>query len=180
MADCCDELIDRFALTSAEFEEKLRQVRPDQWTASTPCSEWDVRDLVNHMTRGNLNYVLLVEGGTGAEFLRSRDVDAPGADPVAAYARSVRDCAAAFAAPGALQRILDYPLGRVTGRQALAIFFGVDQLFQAGLHPHFVRAGAIDRARQRDQPGAARFSRADFGKPLGAFFKQRGRRLGVR
>jgi uncharacterized protein (TIGR03086 family) len=121
VTDCPDELIDRFVLTSAEFRERLRRVRPDQWTLPTPCAGWNVRDLVNHMARGNLNYVRLVDGATGAEFLRLRDADALGADPVDAYARSVRDCAAAFATPGAMQRILDYPLGRVTGRQALAV-----------------------------------------------------------
>jgi uncharacterized protein (TIGR03086 family) len=147
MAACSDELIDRYLLTSAAFEEKLRRVRPGQWTLPTPCTEWNVRDLVNHMTRGNLNYVRLVDGATGAEFLRLRDADALGADPVAAYARSVRDCAAAFAAPGAMQRLVDYPLGRVTGRQALAVRItdstihtwdlaravGVDETLDAGL-----------------------------------------------
>jgi uncharacterized protein (TIGR03086 family) len=33
----------------------------------------------------------------------------------------VRECAGAFSQPGALQRVLDYPLGQVTGQQALAV-----------------------------------------------------------
>jgi uncharacterized protein (TIGR03086 family) len=121
MTSCVDELIDRFVLSSARFQEKLRRARSDQWTLPTPCTEWNVRDLVNHMTRGNLNYARLLDGGTKAEFLRLREVDTLGDDPVAAYARSVRDCATAFAAPGAFERILDYPLGRITGKQALAV-----------------------------------------------------------
>jgi uncharacterized protein (TIGR03086 family) len=147
VTSCVDELIDRFVLSSTEFLEKLRRVRPDQWASPTPCTEWNVRDLVNHMAQGNRNYVMLLEGGTRAEFLRMREVDALGADPVTAYARSVRDCAAAFATPGALQRVLDYPLGRVTGRQALAVritdstvhtwdlarAIGVDETLDAGL-----------------------------------------------
>ena len=108
-------------MSSGEFERKLRTVRPEQWVWPTPCTEWNVRHLVNHMTRGNLNYVGLLQGGTSAEFLRLRDADALGTDPVGAYARSVRECAEAFAGPDALQRILDYPLGRVIGRQALAV-----------------------------------------------------------
>jgi uncharacterized protein (TIGR03086 family) len=116
-----ERLIERFVASSAGFEGRLRAVRLDQWAWSTPCTEWDVRQLTNHMTRGNLNYVDLLAGGSAAGFLRLRDVDALGADPVGAYTRSVRACAEAFAGPGALQRILDYPLGRVSGQRALAV-----------------------------------------------------------
>jgi len=73
------------------------------------------------MTRGNTNYVLLAEGGTAADFLRLRDADALGADPVGAYARSVAACVAAFEEPGVLDRPCDYPLGRVSGRRLLAV-----------------------------------------------------------
>ncbi|MEC3978687.1 TIGR03086 family metal-binding protein [Amycolatopsis sp. H20-H5] len=121
MGDTFEGILDRFSAAGAGFDRLARWVRPDQWAAPTPCAEWDVRLLVNHMTRGNLGYARLLEGGTGAEFVRLRDVDALGDDPVGAYAKSVRVCAEAFAAPGALERVLDYPLGRVTGRQALAV-----------------------------------------------------------
>lgn len=70
---------------------------------------------------GNLNYVALLDGGSAAEFVARRDEDALGDDPVAAYAAAQRACHAAFARPGALDRVLDYPLGRVSGRQALAV-----------------------------------------------------------
>ncbi|KOT90107.1 hypothetical protein ADK70_17660 [Streptomyces rimosus subsp. pseudoverticillatus] len=114
-------IIDRYLLSGYEFTRRLRAVRPEQWTAPTPCAEWDVHRLVNHMTRGNLNYISLLDGGSAAEFLRLRDTDALHGDPVGAYVRSVRECAAAFSRPGALEQILDYPLGPVTGEQALAV-----------------------------------------------------------
>ncbi|AWS49126.1 TIGR03086 family protein [Streptosporangium sp. 'caverna'] len=121
MVNFSEGLIDRFVLSSTEFERKLQAVRSEQWTWPTPCTEWNVRHLVNHMTRGNLSYTHLLHGGTGADFLRLRDIDALGTDPVGAYTRSVQKCAEAFARPGALQRVLDYPLGQVTGQQALAV-----------------------------------------------------------
>lgn len=114
-------IIDLYLLSGSEFTRRLRAVRPEQWAAPTPCPEWDVHSLVNHMTRGNLGYVALLNGGSAAEFLRLRDSDALHGDPVCAYVRSMRECAAAFGAPGALDRILDHPLGPVTGEQGLAI-----------------------------------------------------------
>jgi uncharacterized protein (TIGR03086 family) len=62
-------------------------------------------------------------------------------------ARHARRCAAAFATPVALERILDHPLGQVPGRQALAVrttdstvhtwdlarAIGVDDTLDAGL-----------------------------------------------
>src|SRR5690242_15285219 len=114
-------LIERYLLASSGFEHKLRAVRSDQWPWPTPCTDWNVRQLVNHVTRGNLNYVMLLDGGTKADFLRLRDADALGTDPLEAYARSVRDCADAFGRAGALHQLLDHPLGRVAGEQALAV-----------------------------------------------------------
>jgi uncharacterized protein (TIGR03086 family) len=116
-----DGLVERFAAAADGFARGVRPVRLEQWTDPTPCADWNVRQLVNHVARGNLNYRLLLEGGTAADFGRLRDADALGTDPVAAFEASARACAEAFAAPGALDRRLDHPLGRLPGRQALAV-----------------------------------------------------------
>ncbi|WP_442790315.1 maleylpyruvate isomerase N-terminal domain-containing protein [Nocardia sp. CDC153] len=68
-------------MTAVVFEARLREVRVEQWGGPTPCAEWTVRQLVNHVTRGNLNYKALVQGGTAAEFIRLRDADALGVEP---------------------------------------------------------------------------------------------------
>jgi uncharacterized protein (TIGR03086 family) len=121
MADTFTGLLDRFLLAGKGFEHHLRAVAPGGWSAPTPCTEWDVRQLANHMTRGNLNYAGLVRGATREEFLALRDADALGDDPVTAFTASVTACAAAFSEDGALDRVVDYPLGKLSGRRALAV-----------------------------------------------------------
>lgn len=116
-----DGIVDRYTRAGASFEQLLRQVRPDQWDDPTPCTEWNVRLLVNHMAQGNRNYIPLLEGANGAEFMGRRGVDALGDDPLGAFTASVAACAAAYGRPGVLDRILDYPLGRIPAAQALAV-----------------------------------------------------------
>jgi uncharacterized protein (TIGR03086 family) len=114
-------LIERFVLSSTELERRLREVRAEQWAWSTPLRRVERPPTRQSHDRGNVNYVRLLHGGTSAEFLRLRDADALVPDPVDAYTRPVHECADAFTRPGALKQVLDYPLGAVTGQQALAV-----------------------------------------------------------
>jgi uncharacterized protein (TIGR03086 family) len=116
-----DGLVGRFVAASEGFARRLRLVTDGEWSAPTPCTDWDVRALVNHVTQGNLNYVRLLEGATAADFLRLRDADALGTDPVGAFDAAARACAEAYAAPDALDRAVDHPSGKLSGRQALAV-----------------------------------------------------------
>jgi uncharacterized protein (TIGR03086 family) len=148
-------MLDRFLVASTAFDQLLREVGAERWHAPTPCPEWTVRQLTNHMTRGNLNYVDLVAGAGREAFLRKRTADALGADPVAAYDASVRLCAEAFGSRGALNRLLDYPLGPVTGERALAI-----RTADSAAHGWDL-ARALDRAGRID-PGLVRWLTEEF------------------
>jgi uncharacterized protein (TIGR03086 family) len=121
MPALADDVVDQFVLASEGFAARLRLVDPDQWQAPTPCTDWDVRALVNHVARANLNYVRLREGASAAEFIAMRDADALGNNAVAAFDASVRECVTAYRAPGALDEPVDHPSGTLPGRQALAV-----------------------------------------------------------
>jgi uncharacterized protein (TIGR03086 family) len=90
-------------------------VGPDQWTADTPCAEWDVRTLVNHVVTGNEWAAELSGGKTISEVGDRLDGDVLGDDPVAAYDASAERAAAAFRRPGALAAPCAVSYGPVPG-----------------------------------------------------------------
>src|SRR6266704_2497268 len=55
-----DQLLTSLALALASVGHLVDGVAAAQWTAPTPCPEWDVRQLVNHLVAGNLAVAALV------------------------------------------------------------------------------------------------------------------------
>ena len=49
------------------FERRLAGVRDDQWAASTPCTDWDVRALVSHVIATHERVASTVSGSTPQE-----------------------------------------------------------------------------------------------------------------
>ena len=79
-------------------------VRADQLGLPTPCSEWDLGQLLAHMTGQNHGFAAAARGETSdANVFDPRPV---GADPAGLHAASAEDLAAAFAEEGVLDRSL--------------------------------------------------------------------------
>ncbi|QKW10163.1 TIGR03086 family protein [Streptomyces sp. NA04227] len=94
-------LLERHGKALDLFGDRVRSVRPGQWEDGTPCEEWNVRDLVNHLTSEQLWVPpLLREGATLDEVGDRYDGDVLGADPVAAWERAAEGSREAFATPG--------------------------------------------------------------------------------
>lgn len=121
MHDTDEVLLAHLISAERDFSDRLRAVRPDQWAEATPCSEWTVRELVSHMVQANLIYTLLLQGGSGEQFLTIRERDTLGSDPVAAFESAAAECLTAFGEPHRLDRIVDYPFGPVPGRQLVGL-----------------------------------------------------------
>ena len=89
------------------FAGHVEAVRDGQWKDPTPCADWSVRDLVNHVTSENLWTVPLVEGASMEEVGDRYDGDVLGDDAVAsaraAAGGATTSMAAALARGGTVQ-----------------------------------------------------------------------------
>jgi len=94
-----------------EFVDRVRQVGDNQWSLPTPCADWNVRELVNHIVGEDEWTVPLLDGATIEEVSDRFDGDLLGADPVAAARRAGDAAVAAMGAPGALTRTVHLSFG---------------------------------------------------------------------
>jgi uncharacterized protein (TIGR03086 family) len=102
------ELFDR---AQGNFGALVHQVGAGQWADPTPCSDWDVRTLVNHLVYEARWAVPLLAGSTLAEVGDRFDGDLLGSDPKATYDDALAAASAAVREPGALDRTVHLSFG---------------------------------------------------------------------
>ena len=93
---------DHVTSAAAVFTEIVRNVKPNQLAGPTPCTEYDVRKLINHL----LFWGPSLAGAARKETVlppaaKESDVDLVAGDWSAALVAQARDTAAAWAEPGA-------------------------------------------------------------------------------
>lgn len=116
--------LELLALARVGFRHRLELVLPEDWARSTPCAEWNVRQLVNHVVGSDLRYAALLCGARREDVIRRREEEtgsAPviGDNPVEDWTQAAAVLDAAFRAPGAMRRVVDYPRGPLAGRELL-------------------------------------------------------------
>ena len=95
------------------FRTRLAGV--SDWNASTPCSDWDVRALVNHIVYELLWAPPLLAGKTVAEVGDQFEGDVLGDDPGAAFESAVSGFLAAAGEPGVRDRTVHLSFGDFPG-----------------------------------------------------------------
>jgi uncharacterized protein (TIGR03086 family) len=96
----------------------ISDIRADQWSAPTPCTDWTVRQLVNHLIGMNRVFAALLADEPPPP---RPSADHAEDDPVASYRDSAVTLQAAFGRPGVLERTYHGPLGAATGAERLQI-----------------------------------------------------------
>jgi uncharacterized protein (TIGR03086 family) len=104
-----------------EFALRLRLVGLDDWRRPTPCTEWDVRALVNHVVGANVRYRMLLQGALTEAVEATRNLDHLGTDALASFTATANDVVACFQEDGALERITHHVTGDRTGRELLSM-----------------------------------------------------------
>ena len=94
----------------------IQKVRPDQWSAPTPCTDWTVRRLVDHLIGMNRVFTALLAD----EPMPPRPAaDHFESDPLGTFRETAAALQAEFASPGVLDREYLGPLGSATGADRL-------------------------------------------------------------
>ncbi len=96
------DVLGLFQRAADGFARCVHAIGVEQWHDATPCTDWDVRDLVNHVTVEQLWVPPLVEGRSVADVGDRLDGDQLGDDPVAAWDAAVAASRSSFGAPGAI------------------------------------------------------------------------------
>ncbi|HEX3425292.1 MAG TPA: TIGR03086 family metal-binding protein [Acidimicrobiales bacterium] len=110
------EPTEQLAIVLDAMERVITGIGDDQWADPTPCAEWSVGDVVNHVVGGNLRFAQAIAGEETAVPDPAQDADA---NPVGAFHASATAVLEAFRTPGALEKVVTVPFGTVPGIVAL-------------------------------------------------------------
>ncbi|WP_433391970.1 TIGR03086 family metal-binding protein [Micromonospora sp. KLBMP9576] len=148
--------LETYRRSLTEFTDRVDQVGPDQWSDPTPCPDWNVRALVNHVVGEDWWSVALLAGRTIDEVGDRYDGDLLGADPAAAAREAAAQAELAFAHPGALERTVALSAGPTPAdeylHQLLAehLIHGWDLAVAIGVDPRLDPAVVAECARWFD------------------------------
>ena len=92
------DLVRLFGRSCREFDRRVAEVGADQWALDTPCTEWDVRTLVNHVAVEDLWVPPLLRGQTIEQVGDRFDGDQLADDPKAAWRAAHDDAVRAVGA----------------------------------------------------------------------------------
>lgn len=107
------ELLEAHHTAMDGFDRVVGEIADDQWGGATPCTDWTVRDLVNHLVYEQLWAPELLHGATLEDVGDRFDGDVLGDDPIKAWTGAAGTARAALDEPGALERRVFVSYGQI-------------------------------------------------------------------
>ena len=106
-----------------ETSRLVNNLSDDDLEKATPCQEWKVRDLLNHITGGATMFAVSAEQGSVPDEMVGQLMggDNLGADFKGAWAHAAKQATAAFNEPGVLDKTVKLPFGEMPAGIALNI-----------------------------------------------------------
>jgi uncharacterized protein (TIGR03086 family) len=124
-----------------ETTSVVGNISEDQLANPTPCTEWSVKDIINHITGGATMFAMSAEQGSVPDEMLGQLMggDNLGNDYKGALKTATERAMAAFREPGVLDKIVKLPFGEMPAGIALNI-----AIFDVATH-------AVDLARATGQ-----------------------------
>jgi len=122
------DLLDAHGQALRAFDKAVHAIGTD-WERATPCTEWTVRDLVNHMAGEQLWAPPLLAGATLDDVGDEFDGDVLGDDPVSTWESAVEAARDAFLGEGVLLRTVHTSSGLIS-----ATDYGWQMTIDAAVH----------------------------------------------
>jgi uncharacterized protein (TIGR03086 family) len=111
------ELLEAHWRAMSGFDGLVRLVDTDEWRAPTPCTDWNVHALVNHVVSEQLWAPHLIAGATLAEVGDRFDGDVLEDDPIGAWADAAAAARNAFIRPSALSGTVHVTGGQIEAEE---------------------------------------------------------------
>ncbi len=99
------------------FDAAVHAAGSGDWSRGTPCTDWSVRDLVNHLAVEQLWVPHLLAGATLDEVGTRYEGDVLGDDPLAVWEKASAAAREAWLSPGALRRTVHVSFGLVSAEE---------------------------------------------------------------
>jgi uncharacterized protein (TIGR03086 family) len=132
------DTIDRLQKSTGQTAKIVKEISPDQYQQATPCADWDVRAVVNHIIGAMTMMATVIDkGSVDAEKLFTSDL--VGSDGSRSYDEAMQAALEAFGRPGVLEGTVNLPFGTFPAE------------FAAGLLTNDLLTHGWDLAKATDQ-----------------------------
>lgn len=116
-------LVDLHRRAVEGFDRNVQAVRDDQWSEPTPCSNWSVRDLVNHIVNEDRWTPELLAKKTIEDVGNRFDGDLLGDDPKGSWENASKEALNAVQAEGALEGVVNVSWGQIPATEYVGQLF---------------------------------------------------------